>query len=217
MSKLRLLAALLAVALLGGCGHGNAPADAKKEGGTPHKVLGAGNPDEPIVVSDELHVRHAHYNDNIPDFQIGSNGVFAYSDDGKAIYKLRCKNMTVVSSTSGYPDCTGMGFVVGKHGWQLDIYASNPASAGVSPLITLTPASSSQVLIQPNVGVVLYGAQDAGKDPETKGGTDMAIYSSGILQNLAYAKLTDTTVSPQTSATMSCTDPCEIRIRYDNN
>ena len=225
MSKLGLFSALLALAVLGGC-RGNKPAG----GGAPGaKGGGGGNMDAPIVVSDDLHVRHAHQKgSSAPDFQIQMGQVTASSDSGSEIKNILCKNMTIVSASSS-PNCTQTGFDVhaGKP-WQIDIYASSDGSGTslltLNPMASKPPCSSAttncQVLVGPNNGNALDGTEDDGStDNDATGGTDLAVYdSTGVLLNFESATLTDKSTSPTTSATMKCNNPgshdCKILIKY---
>ena len=184
--------------------------------------------DAPIVVSDDLHIRHAHQKgSSIPDFQIQMGQVTASSDSGNEIKTIQCKNMTIVSQSTT-PNCTQTAFdVSGGKPWQIDFYASSDGS-GMS-LLTLTPMASKppcstattncQVLINPNNGNALDGTEDDGStDNDAKGGTDLAGYdSTGTLLNFVSATLTDKSTS--TSATMKCNNPssahdCKILIKY---
>lgn len=224
MSKLGLLPVLLALAVLNGCG-GNKPAG--QDGGGPSaKGGGGGNMDAPIVVSDDLHIRHAHQKgSSMPDFQIQMGQVTASNDSGNEIKSIQCTNMSIVGPSS--PNCTQAGFdVSGGKPWQIDIYASSDGSG--TSLLTLTPMASKppcsaattncQVLINPN-GNVLEGTQDDGStDNDAKGGTDLAAYDPMYtLLNFLSAKLTDKATS--TSAIMKCNNPsdahdCKILIKY---
>lgn len=216
MSKLRVLPTMIMLALLSGCGQKFVPA-----GG------GGGSMDSPIVVSDDLHVRHAHQKGGAkPDFQIQPGGqVTASSDSGNEIKTIKCENMDIKSHSGSYPDCTSSGFdVSGGKQWQIDIYASMDGSG--PSLTTLTPKSPSppcssaatycQVIVNPDANV-LADTQDDGSDPDTKGGTDLAVYdASSNPLNFASAKLTDTSTSNY--AIMSCKNlsphDCHIRIKY---
>jgi hypothetical protein len=232
MSKLKLLLAMVVLALLSGCNRNKAgPPDA----GVKQGKLGGGVDamDAPIVVSDDLYVRHAHNKKSLTaDFQ-GVQGVTAASDSGKAIQHIRCENMKLVGPPpASYPDCMGpdnkgMDYAVANGGgqWILDIYDKSG-----SRLVTLTPAASMPPCNSPTTycqvvvtsySNVLHSTQDDGKsngsDSDTGGGTEMAVYDTNYnLKAFTSAILTD--VSKGTTANMSClgaaAHDCKIRIKY---
>lgn len=218
MSKLGLLSALLALAVLNGCGGGQTP-----------KGAGKGNMDAPIVVSDELHVKHAHHVSGSPDFQInlGTMQVMAFSDThNKPIQYIHCENMSLVDPPSGYLDCMGKDYPVASSGgqWRLDIFDASGAS-----LVTLTPSSNPpctngvycQVMVNP-YSYVLADAEDDGSnggDSDTAGGTDLAVRdTAGMPLTFASALITD--MSTTKTAKMSCMNTsshaCKIRIEYNS-
>jgi len=218
MSKLGQFSALLALAVLGGCRRG---AQFNKQGGGDHM-------DAPIVVSDDLHLKHAHHKSGSgPDFQINlaTMQVMAFDDThNKPIQYIRCENMSLVGTPSVYADCMGKDYPVASGGgqWTLDIY-----DAGGTRLLTLTPSSNPpcangvycQVLVNPYTNFLADTEDDGsnGGDSDTAGGTDLAIEDQNG-QQLTFASAVLTDMSTNKSANMSCNTSahaCKIRIEYN--
>lgn len=223
MPHYRLFSTLLAVALLGGCG---------KESQVVFSGGGGTNMDSPILVSDELHIRHAHIKSGAkPDFFVPSSGpVTASSDSGNELKSIKCEAMkTATTSGSTPPNCIDSAFSIASgRQWQIDVYASMDGSG--SSLLTLMPTAAMppcltaltycQVSINSYTNL-LGGTEDDGsrnKDNDTIGGTDMAMYdTTGKLLDFASVKLTDNSTS--SSTIMQCKNPgsahdCKIRIKY---
>jgi hypothetical protein len=226
MSKRRLFPALLILALLSGCG------GKKPSGVVSPKGGGVGAMDSPIVVSDDLHVRHTHQmGKSNPDFQILPSGqMAAFSDSGLAVQHIQCEFMTA-TNPSGLtpPDCSTKGVfnVSGVNSgtgpgisWELDLFDASSTllatlkSANGSPLCS-SASVFCEVTITPGSNSVFDDTQDNGgddsgnntnNDNDAKGGTDMAVTDAkNTSKNFISAKLTLNlgSASPS-SVTLNC-------------
>jgi hypothetical protein len=238
MPKLRLLGTLCALVVLSVClKNGVSQQISKKSTGEKKGTEKKGtekkgkreknkdNMDTPIVVSDDLHFRHAHHQRGNPDVQIQSGQVIAFSESGDPILYIRCNGMTLTPGSNPSLDCINADYTLGGDAWELDVTDAD------GKVITFTPLSSAAstalcnsstdatcgVMFTPSSSYILWGMEDKRNDDDTKDGTDVAVQkANGTAVQFVSAVVKDT--KKKTSETMNCNSNspkgCDIRFRW---